>query len=321
MADERSGGPVNAEQENQPEGPPRQIIRERWREILARTLRRVGDDNLDVVAAGVAFYTLLAIFPALAVLVSLMGLIVEPGEVSALVGALGGVLPADVRQLLEGQLGWIVSRSSADLSLSAAAALLFTIWSASEGLRAMIMALNITYARRERRSFLRRSGLALLFTVGALLFGVIAVALIALFPAFVGRLALPQGVGTLLSLLRWPVLLLFLMAGLAALYRYGPDRDEPQWPWVSWGSIIATLLWLAGSGLFSLYVSRFGKFNETYGSLGAVVVLLLWLFLGAFAVLLGAELNAQIELQRRGGARGPLPAAAGASPSADGPPT
>ncbi len=278
---------------------PSELGRHGWRDVALRVKHEVGEDHISIVAAGVAYYALFAIIPALAAVVSVFGLLTDPNGVRHLIGGLAGTIPAEAQQLLLSQLGSIAARSSTALSVGVVGSLLLTLWSASQGTKALMTALNIVYEEEERRGFFRRSGVALLLTVGALLFAVLTLALVVALPALIGRLGLPGWLSTTLALARWPILLVAVMVGLAVLYRYAPSRQEPKWRWVSWGSVVATVLWLIGSALFSFYVSHFGSYNKTYGSIGAVVILLLWFYLSAFVVLLGAELNSEMEHQTR----------------------
>jgi membrane protein len=173
------------------------------------------------------------------------------------------------------------------------------LWSAAKGVKALFIALNIAYQEEESRGFLKLNGMALLLTLAAIIFIIVSLGLIAVLPVLLGGLGLPPAGETLVSLARWPLLGILVMFALAMLYRYGPDREQPQWRWVSWGAVIATLLWLLGSILFSFYAANFGEYNETYGALAAVIILLLWLYLSAYVILLGAEFNAETEHQTR----------------------
>ena len=191
----------------------------------------------------------------------------------------------------------MTSGPPATLGLSLVISVLVAIWGARSAMSTLITALNVAYAEEEKRGFIRFQVAAFGLTAAAIVFAAVALALIAILPAVISLLPLGEFGRTLAAVLRWPILVLLMMVGLAALYRYGPSRAEPKWRWVSWGAVAATLLWLAGSALFSLYVSKFASYNKAYGSLGGVVVLQMWLYLSAFAVLLGAELNAEMEHQ------------------------
>ncbi|MBE0596358.1 MAG: YihY/virulence factor BrkB family protein [Desulfuromonadales bacterium] len=278
---------------------PREIPKKGWRDILVRVSQEQKKDNLSIVAAGVAFYALLAIFPALAALISIYGLVADPAQLEQQLQSLGQVLPPNAYEVIGQQLHAIVTSSGGALGLGVIAGILLSLWSAAKGMKAMITALNITYEEKERRGFVKLNGVALLLTLGAIVFVLFSLGLIVVLPALLDRLPLPELLQGVLSFARWPLLGLLVIAALALLYRYAPSRDQPQWKWVSWGAVAATGLWLVLSALFSFYVSNFGNYNETYGSVGAVVILLLWFFLTAYMVLLGAEMNAEMEHQTR----------------------
>ena len=185
------------------------------------------------------------------------------------------------------------------MAVAAIVGLLLALWSASRGMSGLITAINIAYEEKERRSFLRFNLIALGLTLGVVVGGVLAIALIAILPAAVQLLAVGSATKWLLLLVQWPLLIVLVMVGLALLYRFGPDRDKPQWRWVTPGAIAATVLWIVASIGFTFYVANFNSYNKTYGSLGGVVILLTWLYLSALAVLLGAVINAQSERQTR----------------------
>lgn len=276
---------------------PSQLPRSGWRDIALRIKDEVSKDNIDVVAAGVALYALLALFPALIALISLYGWFADPTQVEQQITSFTGVLPQNVQSLLTTQMQDIASGAESTLGFGAMAGFLFTLWSASKGMKALFTALNIVYDEEEKRGFITLNALAIVLTLGALVFGIVALALIAVLPALLGQLGLEAIARVAVSLVRWPLLAAAVVVALAVLYRYGPSRDKPQWTWVSWGAVVATVLWLITSILFSVYVANFGSYNETYGSLGVVVVFLMWLYLSAYIVLIGAELNAEMEHQ------------------------
>jgi membrane protein len=222
---------------------------------------------------------------------------VDPQTVSDQLAATSQVLPEETRGLIEEQLTRVSSSASTALSLGAIVSLLLALWSANKGTQSLISALNIVYDEPEKRGFIRLTLISLGLTLGIILFLIVGLAAIAAMPALFGNLGLPESIEQLASWLRWPILGLAFVVGLAVLYRFAPSRDEPRWRWVSWGAVAATVLWLIGSAAFSWYVSNFGSYNETYGSIGAVAVLMMWFWLSALIVLLGAELNAEMEHQ------------------------
>lgn len=266
-------------------------------QVARRVWVEIGRDNVPLLSAGVAFYGLLAIFPGLIALVTLYGLIANPEEVFRQVRSLAGVVPPETVGLLDEQAREIVGDDKTGLGLGFAASVLGVLWSASSGALGLIRAVNAAYDVTESRSFVRQRALAFGFTLGIIGFVLFAVGAVAVVPGVLRFVGLGAHAELMISTLRWPVLALAMLGGLVLVYRYGPSRPAAGWRWVSWGSLVATALWLGASALFSWYVEGFGRFNQVYGSLGAVIVLLLWFFLGAFAVLLGAEINAELERQ------------------------
>lgn len=277
---------------------PRDISMRGWKDIFFRIRENLSRHNLSIVAAGVAFYALLAIFPAIGALVAIYGIISDPGEVQQQVAMLTGILPQQAMEILQNQLERL-SQDSGALSLGAVAGIAFSLGSSTRGMKAFITGLNIVYAEEERRGFIALNFRALLMTSGAILFVLISLGFIVVFPVILGFLGLSSVTETLTSILRWPLLAVVVMLGLAFLYRFAPHRDNAKISWLSWGSVLATLLWMAISILFSFYVSSSDTYNETYGSIGAIIILLMWFYISAFAVLLGAELNAEMEHQTR----------------------
>jgi membrane protein len=208
-------------------------------------------------------------------------------------------VPSEAWGVIEDQLARIARNPPSTLSLSAILAFLIALWSARAGVGALMIAMNIVYDETEKRGLVAWYAWSLLLTVGAVLYSVVALALIVALPAIFGPLGLIEESGGWVALLRWPVLALSTMIGLAIIYRYGPSRRSADWKWVSWGAVAATVLWLLGSFLFSVYIRNFANYNEMYGSVGAVIVLMLWFYVSAFIVLLGAEFDAEAEHQTR----------------------
>jgi membrane protein len=276
---------------------PWDIPFEGWRDIAHRVWGDLQQHNMSFVAAGVAFFVLLALFPALGAIVGIYGLVADPADVAEEAGVLRTVLPPDALNILVNQLNQIASHAAGTLSLSVAIGLLIAIWSTSRGISSIITALNIVYNQQEHRSFFRLTLLSLKLTLGVILFAVVALGLIVGLPAVFNLFGLGGLIKALLNLLAWPLLGFLFILGLAVIYHYGPCRDEPQWEWVTPGAVLATVLWLIGSGLFSYYVANFGSYDQTYGSVGAAVVLLTWVYLTSYVVLLGGEVNAELEHQ------------------------
>ena len=265
--------------------------------VLKRGASEVKDDNVPLLAAGVAFYAMLAIFPAIIAVVTIYGMVADPAQVESQVGEFAKSLPAGADQLLTTQLESVTSAGRQSLSIGLVVSLLAVLWTASGGVQGLVKGLNLVYDEQESRGFLKLRGLSLLLTLGSILMAVVAIALVAVFPAVVDDLGLGRTGQMAASVARWVVLALLVLLALAVLYRHAPDRADPRWRWVSWGAVVALVLWLLGSIGFSWYVDNFGKYNQTYGALAAVIILLLWLFLSAFVVLLGAELDAETERQ------------------------
>lgn len=268
-----------------------------WGTVLKRVKARVKDDNLSIIAAGVAFYALLAIFPAMAALVAIYGLLADPATVERQVAALSAMLPEQAAQILTGQLQDLVSTSQRTLGLGAAFGILLALWSASKGIRTLMTALNVAYDEEESRGALALYGTSILLTFGAILGFIVMIAIIVALPVVARFLGVDDVLRAVIDFARWPVVAATMLLGLAILYRFGPDHQGPRWKWVSSGAVAAIGLWMVGSLGFSLYVTRFGNYNETYGSMGAVVILLLWFLLSAWAILIGAEINAERERQ------------------------
>jgi membrane protein len=278
---------------------PGEIPPSGWKDVLWRAWREISDQNLFLIAGGVTYAVLLALFPGLAALVSLYGLVFDSGQIERQVAALSGVLPAQTQELLSQQLHNLVQASNGALGFAAVVGLLLALWSASRGMSGLITAINIAYEEKERRGIFKLNLIAIGLTLGLLAGGIVAISLVAILPAAVQLLAVGPAAKWLLLLAQWPVLIVLVMLGLAMLYRFGPSRDKPQWRWVSAGAVAATLLWIVASVGFTVYVANFNSYDKTYGSLGGVVILLTWLYLSALMVLLGAVINAQSEKQTR----------------------
>ncbi|MEO7979660.1 MAG: YihY/virulence factor BrkB family protein [Sporichthyaceae bacterium] len=276
---------------------PREIPRKGWFQILRRAWKEARADQVPLMAAGVAFYAFLAIFPAIIAAVLLYGLLADPSQVSSQVDQFGSALPSPARSLLSDQMTSLTSSNQQTLGIGLVIALLGALWSASGGMGNLIIAVNITYDEVDERNFVVRKGLSLLMTLGAIVFVVVAIALVAVLPAVVNALGLPAVVQVAVEVTRWLGLVLAMMLALAVLYRVAPDRDAPKLRWTSVGAVTATALWVVASIGFSLYVDRFSSYGKTYGSLAGVVVLLLWLWITTYVVLLGAEMNAEAEQQ------------------------
>jgi membrane protein len=268
-----------------------------WRDIFWRTLREAQEDRLLAVAAGVVFYALLALFPAVTAFVSLYGLFADVGTIRQHIEAIQSVLPDGAVGIVESQVAALQAKGDAGLSIGFAIGLGLALWSANAGMKAVIDALNLVYEEEEKRGFFKLTLISLAFTGGAIAALLIGITAIVVVPLTLERIGLGFGATALIEWLRWPVLLLCLLGGFALLYRYGPSRANAQWRWLTVGSIAAALTWLAGSALFSYYLKHYANYDATYGSLGTAIGLMMWLWMSAIVTLVGAELNAEIEHQ------------------------
>ena len=278
---------------------PRQIDRHGWRDILLRTKDEISGDHVSMIAAGVAYYAMLAIFPAVAAVISIWGLVADPQQITRQIGSISSVMPEQAATLIQTQADKLASNAGGGVTFAAIGGILLALYSANNGTKSLIEGLNIIYDEQEKRGFIRLNLVALGLTMLLVLGMILAMALVILLPALLGNLGLSGVFKAVATYLRWPLLFIAVMLVLALFYRYAPSRDEPRWRWVSWGAAGATLLWTVGSIGFSIYVRNFANYNATYGSLGAVIIMLFWLWLSAFIVLLGAELNSEMEHQTR----------------------
>ena len=265
-----------------------------WKLIALRVYQRTTDDRLLALAAGVVFYGLLALFPAITALVSSYALFAKAPTIEGHIASLAGFMPASAYGIVHDQVVRIISHTPGGLSVAFAGGLLLAIWSANAGVKAVIDALNIAYEAKERRNFLALNAVSLAFTVGAIGTMLLALAAVVVLPVLLALLPF-DGVANGLQWLRWPALGAALLLALAVLYRFGPDHINGRWHWISPGAVFATLSWLAGSALLSWYLANFADYDATYGSLGAAIGLMMWLWMSAIVVLAGAELNSELD--------------------------
>jgi len=260
---------------------------------MARDVRaQIKSKNLALVAAGVAFYGLLAMFPALIAVVTLYGLFADPSRISAQLESATAAMPSSAADLVTDQLASVAAVGVGGLSFGLAISLAATIWAAAGGVRAISTGLNLIFGIEATRGLVRRAASSLALTLGAMVNAVVLLTLVAAFPVVVRRLGLDPAAAAVAEGLRWTLLAVAALLGLAVLYRWAPDRTPPRWRWVSWGTVTAVAVWVLGSVAFSVYVANFGRYNATYGGIAAVIVLMLWLYLSAFAVLVGAVVDA-----------------------------
>jgi membrane protein len=278
-------------------GSPRQIPWAGWKDILWRSYVRTGEDRLLATAAGVVFFGLLAVFPAVTALVSSYGLFANPSTIGANLQALALMLPEGSFQIVQDQIARVLDKGNTALGATFLFGLALAIWSANAGVKAVIDALNVVYEEREKRSFVRLNLVSLAFTTGGIAALLLMVSAVVAFPLALHHLGLAPESQFIVSLARWPLLFAILLVALAVLYRFGPSRRTARWEWLSVGTLAAALSWIVGSSLFSWYLSNFGNYNATYGSLGAAIGLMMWMWMSAIIVLFGAELNSEIEHQ------------------------
>jgi membrane protein len=274
---------------------PSEVPAKGWKDILLRVYRGISDDRILANAAAVTFYALLALFPGIAALVSIYALFADPQSIGQNLDAVSGVLPGGAIDVIRDQLTRLTAQPQGKLGVSLVIGLLVSLWSANGGIKALFDALNVVYEEKEERSFIRLNAVSLIFTVAMIAFLIAALVCLVAVPALLS--VLPGFVGMILSYARWPVLLILVMIALAFIFRHGPDRAEPRWRWVSCGSAFAAVGWLGASALFTWYATSFGNFNKTYGSLGAVIGFMMWMWLSLIVILIGGKLNAEIEHQ------------------------
>lgn len=268
-----------------------------WKDIASRVRKQAKEDHISLVSAGVAFYGFLALFPALIAAISVYGFLTDPADLERHLADLFSILPTAVHDMLSEEMRQITGRPDTALGWSALVGVLISLWSANKGTKALFEGLNIAYDETNSRGFFAENLLSLAFTLGVAVLAVAAVLLVVVLTAVGEKLGLGRAVQLALEIGRWPLLACLLLAGLAVLYKVAPVRANPAFRWVTVGSVVAVILWMLGSVAFSIYVDNFGSYDETYGSVAAVVIFLLWLYLSALIVLLGAEINSEMEHQ------------------------
>jgi membrane protein len=268
-----------------------------WKDIFWRVMSEFSEDRVTLIAAGATFYLLLSLFPALAAFVSIYGVVADPSTIADHIAFLGGILPSGGVEMIQSQLQSLISADQDSLSFAFIFGLLFALYSANNGVLTLFEAMNIAYDETEKRSYLKLYGTSFLFTLGAIIVGILFIVSVGVVPAVLSFLHLGGITETLISLLRWPVLFAASVFGISLLYRYGPSRERAKWRWVTWGSAIATVIWIVASILFSWYLTNFADYNATYGSLGAVIGFMMWTWISVTILIFGAELNSEMEHQ------------------------
>jgi membrane protein len=267
-----------------------------WRDVLTRVFHGISEDRITTISGGVTFFVLLALFPGLAGLISLYGLFADSSTIGQHLTSLEGILPEGGMQILRDQLQQLTSQPTQKLGFATVACLAISLWSANGGIKAMFEGLNAVYEEGEKRSFFKLNAISLAVTFGALAFVIASLLTITVVPKALSFLGLP-GIGEVVNFARWPLLLVVASLMIAVIYRFGPSRDQAQWRWISPGSIFAAVTWIAASLLFSWYTAHFGSYNKTYGSLGAEVGFMTWMWISTMVILVGAKINAELEHQ------------------------
>ena len=276
---------------------PTEIPAKGWKDILLRVKSEIGEDHVGLIAAGVAFYGLLALFPGIGALMAIAGLVLDPQTVVEQIDALGEVLPPEAASIVVGQASDVASSEGGGLGVAAIVGLLLALWSASAAMRSMMEGLNVAYDEDETRGFIKATFVRLLLTLGVIAGLILIFAIAVVVPVFLAFVPLGGAAEVAVDVARWAAMFLIVAFGLAVLYRYGPSREDPEWKWVTPGALAATVVWLVASGAFAFYVANFASYNETFGALGGVIILLMWMWISAYVILMGAELDAEMEAQ------------------------
>lgn len=268
-----------------------------WWDVFWRVQAQLNADNVSIVAGGLALFALLAVFPSLAAAVAIYGIVASPEAIAAQLQAFSGVLPVGTVQILESQLQNLINQRSQTLSIGVVIGILIAMWSSRKGMVALIAAVNMAYNEHDRRSFLQRLLLSCSFTVCGVLGFVVMVLIGVAVPIVIAFISLGTATQWVLHSVRWALLWVIAVFALSVLYRFAPHRTHPRWEWVNAGAVIAATLWLLGSALFAIYVRNFNSFGKAYGAIGGVVVMLMWFYVSAYVVILGAEINSELERQ------------------------
>lgn len=276
---------------------PAEIPGNGLRDVFWRVLKALIAARVTLIAAGVTYFLLLSLFPALGALVALYGFIADPMTISGHFDFLGSILPPGSLDIILDQLGTLTQQKNSTLSAAFVTGLVIALWSANSGMKAMFEAMNIAYQEDEKRSFIRLNLLSLTFTFGGLVIVIVVILAIGVLPAALAYLWLDRWQELLARLARWPFLIVFVGCAIASIYRYGPSREQAKLRWINWGVTFSTLLWVVASLLFSAYLENFANYNVTYGTLGALIGLMVWVWISVIIVIVGAQINAELEHQ------------------------
>lgn len=278
---------------------PNQIPFSGWKDIGKRVFSQIGKDHVQIVSAGVGFYFFLALIPTIVAAISIYSLVLEPSQIQDQLSNLSNILPQKAFEMINGILEPVLNQDKQKIGWGLLISILISLWSANKGTSALFEGINIAYNEEDNRNIIKKNAITLVFTLGVIFIGLISLLIVIFFPIFIGKIGFSETAESVIGWSRWLVLGFILVFMLSMLYKIAPHRDNPEFKWVSWGAIIGAVLCVVGSVLFSWYVNNFGSYSDLYGSLAAVVILLLWLFLTAFIVLLGAEINSEMEHQTR----------------------
>ncbi|MCL3881452.1 YihY/virulence factor BrkB family protein [Marivita sp. GX14005] len=278
---------------------PTDIPSSGWKDVALRVKDNIGTDRIGLIAAGIAFYGLLALFPAITALLAISGLVVEPTEVVNMLERLSGLMPEQALTIIMDQATKVAGSQTGGLGLAAILGILIAVYSASKGMGSLIQGVNVAYGEEETRGFVKLKLITIALTLFLLAGMVVALVATIALPVALEFLNIGGALGGFLTVALIGLLFVMTMLGLAVIYRYGPSRDEPQWQWASVGAVLACVAWLIASAGFAFYVANFGSYNESFGALAGVVVLLMWFWISAYVILIGAEVNAEMEAQTR----------------------
>ena len=278
---------------------PHQIPLAGWIDIGKRSFHEMKADNVQIVAAGVAFYFFLAVFPTIIAVISVYSLVLDPDQIREQISKLSYIVPEQAFGMIKDFLEPVIAKSKKEIGWGLAISVLVSIWSANKGTSALFQGVNIAYDENDTRGIIKKNFLTLLFTLGGVVVGLISLLIVIFFPFLIKNIGLTPQIEHTFIWFRWVLLGIILVLSLSTVYKFAPNRRSPRFRWVTWGALLGSIVWLGGSMLFSWYVSNFGGYDDLYGSFAAVAILMLWLFLTAFIVLMGAEINSEMEHQTR----------------------
>lgn len=266
-------------------------------DVFWRVYAGITEDRIMLIAAGVTYYLLLALFPAASALVSIYGFVSDPAAIADRIAFLSAIMPADALNIFLDQVRALTSEQNTTLSIALVGGLALAIWSANNGMKALFEAMNVAYAETEKRNIIRLNLISLLFTLGALLLAIVVIFAMGVVPAILKYLWLDQWTENIIRFVRWPVMMLFVGGGIMMIYRFGPSREPARMRWLTWGAAFATVAWLAASMAVTWYLSNIADYNATYGTLGALIGFMVWTWISVIIVIVGAEINAELEHQ------------------------